>query len=295
MGEPWKPNTLAAYRSALDSDRLKKWEDMPVVSITHKNVQDHINALEEGGLYTSARRNLAYLRAFFSWCRKRKQGLIPAGTPLPTDGVELDKPRDNRRERVLSPEEIKVFWQATHDLTYPWGPYYRTLLLTGQRLNEVAQITHKSVRAGHWKQLDNKAGRKHVVPLNDMVLAELKACPRHSEYYFSTRPDVPISGFSKAKKSLDKKIVKILDGKSMDQWTPHDLRRTMTTRLREMRIPLVVCSRLLNHADRGVTAEHYDMYDMLDEKEQAMDAWGDYLDRLINDKQDNVVELAKAR
>ena len=77
----------------------------------------------------------------------------------------------------------------------------------------------------------------------------------------------------------------------MEHWTPHDLRRTMTTKLRELRIPLHVCSRLLNHAERGVTSEHYDMYDMLEEKTQAMNTWGSYLDRLINGKADNVVQM----
>ena len=178
-------------------------------------------------------------------------------------------------------------------LQYPWGAYYRTLLLTGQRLNEVAKMTRGDVLKALWTQKDNKANRKHLVPLNALVMAELKAVPKHSEFFFSTRPDVPISSFSKSKKKLDEKIAKILEGEEMEPWTCHDLRRTMTTRLREMKIPLIVCSRLLNHAEKGVTALHYDMYDMLEEKTQAMDAWGDYLDRLINGTADNVVELAQ--
>ena len=291
LGKPWKDTTKAVYTSSLEYPKLKKWEALPIASITHANVQSHINALEEEGKYTSARRHLSYLKAFFAWCRRRKQGYIPPGAPLPTDGIELEKPQNNARKRQLSADEIKVFWQATQKLEYPWGAFYRVLLLTGQRLNEVAKMRRADVDKGMWTQETNKADRVHLVPLNDLALSEFKACPEHSEYYFSTRPDVPISGFSRAKKSLDAQIVKMLEGAAMDHWTPHDLRRTMTTRLRELRIPLHVCSRLLNHAERGVTAEHYDMYDMMDEKTQAMTTWGDYLDRLINGKADNVVEF----
>jgi integrase len=291
LGEPWKDTTKAAYTSALEYPKLKKWETVPVVAITHANVQGHINALEEAGKYTSARRHLSYLKTFFAWCRRRKQGHIPPGAPLPTDGIELEKPRNNARRRELSPEEIKIFWRATQKLEYPWGPFYRMLLLTGQRLNEVAQLRRDDVKDGMWTQKANKADREHLVPLNDLALAELDGLPEHSEYYFSTRPDVPVSGFSKAKKYLDKQIAKVLEGGEMEHWTPHDLRRTMTTRLRELRISLHVCSRLLNHAERGVTAEHYDMYDMLDEKTQAMNTWSTYLARLLEDKQDNVVQM----
>ena len=297
MGEPWKDNTKGAYTSALKHHKLKKWADVPVAQISHTRVQSHINALEEAGKFTAARRHLSYLRTFFSWCRRRKQGHIPAGAPLPTDGIELEKPRDNARKRELSPEEIKVFWRATQKLEYPWGAFYRVLLLTGQRLSEVAQLRRDDVKEDMWTQEANKADRRHLVPLNDLVLAELKAIPRHSDYYFSTRPDIPISGFSKVKKRLDKQMAEIQeeDDSDMPHWIAHDLRRTMTTRLRELRIPLHVCSRLLNHAEQGVTAEHYDMYDMLDEKTQAMTTWGNYLDRLIYGRADNVVEMKRSQ
>jgi integrase len=292
-GEPWKSSTKAGYKSALEYTRLKKWELMPVVTITHNHIQSHINWLEDAGKYTSARRHLAYLKAFFGWCRKKKQGLIPSGTPLPTEDVELEKPKDNARKRHLSPDEIIILWKATERMAYPWGTYYRMLLLTGQRLNEVAKIRRDDLEGALWTQAENKASRVHIVPLNRLALAELEATPKHSEYYFSTRPDVPISGFSKSKKALDTEIATILEENEveMEHWTPHDLRRTMTTRLRAIRIPLAVCSKLLNHAEQGVTSEHYDQYDMLDEKTQAMDAWGDYLEQLIHGKADNVVEL----
>ena len=66
-------------------------------------------------------------------------------------------------------------------------------------------------------------------------------------------------------------------------FTPHDLRRTAATRIpvdgpQESRRFIV--KRILNHADREVTAV-YDLYSYDAEKKRAIDAWGRYLERLL--------------
>ena len=45
-------------------------------------------------------------------------------------------------------------------------------------------------------------------------------------------------------------------------------------------IPRHVCSRLLNHAERGVTSEHYDMYDMFLERVDIIHSVRHYAGRL---------------
>ena len=42
------------------------------------------------------------------------------------------------RQRVLSDDEVVALWRAAGRLGYPAGPFYRLLLLTGVRLNELA-------------------------------------------------------------------------------------------------------------------------------------------------------------
>jgi integrase len=295
-GEPWKVTTADAYRSALKSPRYRKWANIAVSKLTEANVQEVINKIEEEGKYTSARRNLTYLQTFFSWCRRKKQGYIPVNQALPTDGIELEQSGDNARDRHLSPEEIKVFWQATEKLEYPWKHYYQLAILTGQRVGNVAAIKRSEIKEGVWEQKENKADRALLVPLNAMAQEVLADCPNFGDYYLTTTSDGPIHKSSKAKSRLDKQIASIVEEGNLknvfdEPWVNHDLRRTLTTELRKLRIPRMVCSAILNHAQQGVTAKNYDQYEMLDEKIQALNAWNDYLQELINGKTEKVVRL----
>ena len=52
----------------------------------------------------------------------------------------------------------------------------------------------------------------------------------------------------------------------------HDLRRTCRTGLAKLRIPPHIAERVLNHAQERI-ASTYDVYDYLDERRAALDAW----------------------
>lgn len=299
-GEAWKPTTADAYKSALKSSRFKKWHDLPVGKITEANVQEVINKIEDEGKYTTSRRVLTYLKTFFAWCRRKKQGYIPISQALPTDGIELEQSGDNVRERHLSPEEIKVFWQATKRFEYPWKHYYQLALLTGQRVSNVAALKRSDVKDGLWSQTENKADRPVLVPINTMAQQVLDDCPPLGDYYLTTTSEGPIHKSSKAKRRLDKQISAIIEEDNLkgvfdEGWVNQDLRRTLTTELRKMRIPRIVCSKILNHAEQGVTAKNYDKYEMLDEKIQALDTWNDYLQELLAGKSKKVVRLKAKR
>ena len=58
-------------------------------------------------------------------------------------------PVPKRRDRVLSDVELKYFWRACDKIGHPFGPLFKTLLLTGARLNEGAGMT--------WEELDQNA------------------------------------------------------------------------------------------------------------------------------------------
>jgi integrase len=89
------------------------------------------------------------------------------------------------RERVLTDEELKFFWQACDVLGYPFGYVGKLLLLTGQRLREVAGMSadELDLERRQWvipkeRAKNNKA---HIVPLSDpavAVIEELEATPR---------------------------------------------------------------------------------------------------------------------
>src|SRR5204862_161290 len=139
--------------------------------------------------------------------------------------VKIEKAgAETERERALSDAEIKTVWQAAERLPYPFGPFFRLALLTGQRRSEVASM--------RWADIDEEArtwtipaeltkpGRAHVVPLSPLAVAILAECPCSGGYVFSTgrhrrrggnidRGAAPISGFSKAKAMLDNLMAEI--------------------------------------------------------------------------------------
>ncbi len=82
----------------------------------------------------------------------------------------------------------------------------------------------------------------------------------------------------------------------MPRFTPHDLRRTCATGMRELGIPLADVGLVLGHIDRSVTGRVYDQHTGLGEKRRALNLWSKRLSDIIAGKieADNVIELARA-
>ena len=74
--------------------------------------------------------------------------------------------------------------------------------------------------------------------------------------------------------------------------SPHDLRRTVATRLSQSGIPPEDVSAVLNHVRSDVTGRHYDHYQRAAEKRVALDAWATAVTEIVEGKPDNVVWFA---
>jgi hypothetical protein len=104
------------------------------------------------------------------------------------------------------------------------------------------------------------------------------------DFVFSTTGRTPISGFSKAKALLDKKIVEARakiaaedSGKAepLASWWMHDFRRTGVSKLAAMGFDSIVVDKLLAHKPaklRGV-ASVYQRHDFAGDRARALDAW----------------------
>ena len=86
-----------------------------------------------------------------------------------------------------------------------------------------------------------KNDEAHIIPLTDMAVAELAALyPQERSFVFSTTGTTPVSGYSKAKRLLDERMLKVMqhrqkerggDPRSVkfDDWRLHDLRHWSAT------------------------------------------------------------------
>jgi integrase len=68
----------------------------------------------------------------------------------------------------------------------------------------------------------------------------------------------------------------------MEPFTPHDLRRTAATGMRRIGVPGEIVKLILNHARQDVTGRHYDLYQALPERRQALSLWARYIEQLAS-------------
>jgi len=222
---------------------------------------------------TQANRVLAFTKRFFNWCVSRDLLAIS-----PANGIAKAK-TEVSRDRVLSKDELRAMYNATFEMPYPFGPLLRILTLTGQRLNEVAGVSWKEINldAAKWELPRDRSKNKtsHVVHLSNPVRKEFDALMNltNQELVFTTTGKTPVSGFSKAKKQLDK-----ISG--VNDWRLHDLRRTFATVATEtLGYEPVVVDRVLNHVSGSVKgiAAVYQKGQYLDKRKIVLDAWAGYV------------------
>jgi integrase len=288
-------------RRELDRFVVKEWGERDIHSITKRDVIDLLDGIADSGRVVTANRVRAYLNKFLNWAVERD--ILPLS---PATGV---KPvaKEASRDRVLTDDEIRWFWQACEAEGFPWGPLGKVLLLTGQRLNEAAQITEGEIRGDLWHLSADrtKNGRAHDVPLSDVVQAVLGAVERiegKPGFIFTTTGTTPVSGFFKARAHLAEAMERLAaeergEAVAIPRWTFHDLRRTAATGMARLGIPVRVTEVVLNHISGtggGIVAV-YQRHDYADEKRQALEAWGRFVLSLVQGQPDNVVRMEGAR
>lgn len=256
-------------------------------------------------------RNLfAVLRRLFRWAVNEGDLSIS-----PIVGME-PPPLPLKRDRVLSDQEIQLLWQALEKEDYPFGPLLRLLIVTGQRLEEVSGLEWAEVdkAAATWTIPADRAknGNASIVPLSDLAAAEFQALAKRAGrkdgwprtgFVFTTTGETSVSGHSRAKRRIDKRIADAatkLPGKPVvPPWRLHDLRRTLATGMQRLGVRFEVTEAILNHvsgAKAGV-AGVYQLHDWGPEKRLALQAWADHLQMIIDGKEkpSNVVQIQEVR
>ena len=315
------PRYVTETRRNFDLHVLPRWEGRDIKTITKRDVIDLLDSIADGGAKVkgpdgkrrtvkggpiAANRTLAAVKACFNFAVRR--GILEA-SPV----ALVERPgAETERERALSDDEIRALWPLMGAMGYPFGGFLRLALLTGQRRGEVAGM--------RWADLDlaeatwtlpasaTKAARAHVVPLPPLALSILAEQPHLGPFVFSgtgrrsgkrdpagnthAGQPCPVSGFAKAKVRIDKKVS---DAEAaVAGWTIHDLRRTAATGMARLGASQFDVARVLNHSDRSVTGKHYNQYEYLKEKREALAMWGRHVESLIKPAPDNVVELRQA-
>jgi integrase len=267
---------------------LPHWQDTLVTDLRKRDAVALTDALVDADKPAAAHKLHEIIKRIFEWAHGRDE--IEAN-PMSGKWAPVNK---TPRDRVLSDKEITAIWQATEEMGYPNGPFYRLLMLSGQRLAEVANARWSEIdlAAGVWviPAVRIKSKRDHIVPLSETAGSILTTLPRFGagDYVFTTTGGRrPISGYSKAKARLDKLC-------GVTDWRNHDIRRTVRTGLAALGVPEIVSEHILSHGPRDPLVRTYNVHAYQDEKHEALEKWAGHIRDLIEPPPENVVQLATA-
>ena len=269
--------SAAEVKRMLRNDLLPALGNLPIKSIERRQIRDVLDAVRRRGSGIMSNRLLANTRKLFNWAIERDYvGSNPCAN-LKAQTEEI------RRDRVLSDDEIKALWAACDESNSTISVVAKLLLLTGQRLSEVAGMRWSEIDevSSEWRlpSARTKNRREHIVPLSDATRAIIATRPRIQgcDFVFSTTGKTPVSGFSRFKAELD------LILRFGTPWRLHDLRRTAASGMAALRISPHVIEAALNHASGTISgvAAVYNRYSYLDEKKLALDTWATHLSALV--------------
>jgi integrase len=234
----------------------------------------------------------ADLRTMLRWALKR--GDLDHD---PTAGMGLPcAPR--RRDRALSETEIAKLWAAlptAFGVSLDCQRILQLCLITGQRVGEIAGMTRTELDlpAREWRLPASRTKNKHAhtVPLSGMALRVINDALADAG---DSRPNL----FTLPAREVPRLVAQAQDTIGLDQWVPHDLRRTALTRMAALGVEPVVLGYVANHigtTKAGVTLGVYVKHTYTNETRRALDLWADRLAAIVTGKPAKVIPLGGSR
>jgi integrase len=192
--------------------------------------------------------------------------------------------------------ELTKLWRASDDVGEPFGAVFKLLMLTGARLNEIAQMRWAELSEDgttiHLGAERTKNKRAHDVPLSPLVRKIIADVARidESEFVFTVTGRSAVSGFGKAKKRLDEAM-------DIAPWRTHDIRRSVASGLQRLGVPLPVTEKILGHVSGsfGGIVGVYQRHDYEAERRVALERWAAHLEAIVTGEPARVVPIRGGR
>ncbi len=264
-----KPRTVQDYKRLLTRHfKYRKNID----EITRQDIMSVIRNLSA----TPSEGQHAYvaIRTMMNWCVRH--GFIDA-SPAPSISHKSEP-----RNRILSDGELIAVYQRAVEFGYPYGIIVQLLILTGQRRGEIAGLRRSWIEEDTivFPQGFTKNKREHRIPIDGLVKDILKLLPEGPDLLFPSRisDENHFNGWGKAKLAFDKEI-DVID------YTLHDLRRTYSSNMARLGVPIHVTEKLLNHVSGTVSgiAAVYNRHTYIDEMREAVTKFERFLAELAKD------------
>jgi len=293
--------TAKERKRLIEKDALPSWSTRKVTSIKRRDAVILIDEVRARAAITANRLQGVLVR-MFNFASER--GIIDIS---PLAGMRRGK--EISRSRTLTDDEIKVLWgcldleRSDIDIYYLSKLALKAILLTGQRPGEVARMEWDHIENEWWVIPEElrKTREENRIPILSMmaeIIEQAKPISGDSPYVFRS-----------PRKKKDEKVRFLTVGSLAnairrhrqemgitEKFTPHDLRRTMRTRLAEIGVSDVVAEKLLGHRLQGVLGI-YNRHSYDAEKMNAVKLWEKRLKEIIGikNKERNVVSISTFR
>jgi integrase len=271
---------------------LPRWGKIDAKSITRSDVRAMMGRIEAPVVANQVK---AAASAIFTW--GIKQEVITIHPCLGVDGNET-----RSRERVLSDSEVPQFWRAFDSAGLVRSSALKVILLTGQRPGEVSHMRREHIVDGWWTMPGlpddkfgwpgTKNGQTHRVwlpkPVRD-VITDIDGDSTIGFVFTTGSGGNPVGKLAEAMRDICAEIgVK-------DKVTPHDLRRTFSTRVTKLGFGRDAMNRVTNHKEGGI-ADVYDRHEYEAENKKVMERVAARIMALVEGTGgSNVVELRSSR
>lgn len=270
-------------RRTLYGDAVKVLGRRLATEVTTQEVLDMIEAIINRGANVQAGNVLRELSAAFDYS-------LPMDALNPCDKAKrmLKRKRvrlnSKRGTRVLNDGELATFlkWLPGSRFTVGQKGVMHLTLLTGCRSGEVCSLKWKDLdlEAGIWRLNETKTGVPREVQLSNQAVTLLLAQQRLSA--FGGHVFLNINGSKVKQKTISETAWRLRSKNQMldiDDWTAHDLRRSVRTGLARLGCPSDVAEAVLGHSPKGIEAV-YNLHGYEKECGLWLQTWCNHIDAL---------------
>jgi integrase len=306
-----RPGTVAdlfeAYVRYLKDNGKRSWKETekglnkiadalgrnrPAREIEAEEIVEVIRPIYERGKRAMADHVRGYVHAAYSWGMKSEHDYRSSSQRRfrlpynPASGIPTEP--KNVGTRWLDEDEFVRLFRWLEDPDAPVHPPYtravRILMLTGQRVEEIARlhVDHwdAAERIIDWSKTKNET--PHAIPVPALAAELIESIkPNAYGWFFPSAKDPkrPVSHgtlYSFMWRQRDRGVIPVV--------TNRDLRRTWKTLAGQAGVPKEIRDRIQNHALQDVSSKSYDRWNYMPEKRAGMAKWDAFVRALLSKK-----------
>lgn len=264
----------------------------PAREIEPDEVVEVIRPIYDRGKKAMADHVRSYVHAAYSWGLKSEHDYRSASQRRfrlvynPAAGIPTE-PKKVGTRWLDEDEFVRLYrWLECPDAPVhpPYTRAVRILMLTGQRVEEIARLHVDNWDAAEkiidWSKTKN--GAPHAIPVPPVAAELIESIkPNAHGWYFpsATDPKRPVSHgtlYSFMWRQRDRGVIPVV--------TNRDLRRTWKTLAGQAGVPKEIRDRIQNHALQDVSSKSYDRWNYMREKRAGMAKWDKFVRAMLSRK-----------